>query len=265
MYNVDSFERCSIRILSFLSDFPEEVRADALQSAIVLLPDENREVLYILLQLLSLVAGNSMVNQMPAYNLAVIFAPPIFHLAPTSPSVSTRSWAVTRNHITREQAKYKALHQCLDYMIQNIRSLFVVPYAKIRRGILEFTKEPSPLNYQDTAMGLQDIAFRLDKCIAAIVKEGRQSSLGWISSVSADPDVGVFYKKVDDGYPLRLWKACVKLRASPAEVCEYIINHRRLWDPLFVDGRVVKQFKDNIEVFQYVCGYQRPINYCVLR
>jgi deleted in liver cancer protein len=58
---------------------PEEVRADAVQAAILLLPDEHREVLFILLEFLSSVSENSMFNQMTANNLAVCLAPSLFH------------------------------------------------------------------------------------------------------------------------------------------------------------------------------------------
>ena len=65
---------------SFNSDLPHQYRLRALQSAILLLPDENREVLQTLLYFLSDIAQRRDENQMPASNLAVCFAPSLFYL-----------------------------------------------------------------------------------------------------------------------------------------------------------------------------------------
>ena len=62
-----------------MTDLPNEVRADAVQSAVLLLPDEHREVLFSVLEFLSEIADNSKYNQMTANNLAVCLAPSIFH------------------------------------------------------------------------------------------------------------------------------------------------------------------------------------------
>lgn len=63
---------------SFLLDLPKEVQADALQAALLLLPDENRDVLYYLLDFLKHISEGSMYNQMTAHNLSVCLAPSIF-------------------------------------------------------------------------------------------------------------------------------------------------------------------------------------------
>lgn len=65
-------------------DLPPEVRPDAVQSAVLLLPDEHREVLQHLLEFLHNVAENSEYNQMTANNLAVCLAPSLFHGGITS-------------------------------------------------------------------------------------------------------------------------------------------------------------------------------------
>lgn len=67
-------------------DIPEEHRLEALQCAILILPDENREVLETLLCFLDEVSQASQQNGMTASNLALCFAPSIFQLAQsTSP------------------------------------------------------------------------------------------------------------------------------------------------------------------------------------
>lgn len=55
-----------------------------MQSAVLLLPDEHREVLQHLLEFLHNVAENSEYNQMTANNLAVCLAPSLFHGGITS-------------------------------------------------------------------------------------------------------------------------------------------------------------------------------------
>lgn len=57
----------------------KEQRLQAVQAAIILMPDENREVLQTLLYFLSDIASAEE-NQMTAGNLAVCLAPSIFHL-----------------------------------------------------------------------------------------------------------------------------------------------------------------------------------------
>lgn len=58
---------------------PEEQRLQAVQAAVILLPDENREVLQTLLYFLSDIAS-AQENQMTAESLAVCLAPSILHL-----------------------------------------------------------------------------------------------------------------------------------------------------------------------------------------
>ena len=59
---------------------PKELRLQAARAAVLLLPDENREVLKTLLCLLSDVTASVSENQMTPTNLAVCLAPSLFHL-----------------------------------------------------------------------------------------------------------------------------------------------------------------------------------------
>lgn len=59
---------------------PKDQRLQAIKAAIMLLPDENREVLQILLYFLSDVTAAVKENQMTPTNLAVCLAPSLFHL-----------------------------------------------------------------------------------------------------------------------------------------------------------------------------------------
>lgn len=59
---------------------PKDQRLQAIKAAIMLLPDENREVLQTLLYFLSDVTAVVKENQMTPTNLAVCLAPSLFHL-----------------------------------------------------------------------------------------------------------------------------------------------------------------------------------------
>lgn len=65
--------------LSFL-DVPKDQRLQAVQAAIMLMSDENREALQTLLCFLSDVTSSVEENQMTPMNIAVCLAPSLFHL-----------------------------------------------------------------------------------------------------------------------------------------------------------------------------------------
>lgn len=63
-----------------LLDVPKDQRLQAVQAAIMLMSDENREVLQTLLCFLSDVTSSVEENQMTPMNIAVCLAPSLFHL-----------------------------------------------------------------------------------------------------------------------------------------------------------------------------------------
>lgn len=65
---------------AFLVDVPKDQRLQAVQAAIMLMSDENREVLQTLLCFLSDVTSSVEENQMTPMNIAVCLAPSLFHL-----------------------------------------------------------------------------------------------------------------------------------------------------------------------------------------
>lgn len=111
-------------------DVPAGLRMEAVQCALLLLPDEHREALLMLLEFLYIVSTHSPTNQMNASNLALCLAPSLFHwqLAPArSSSVSPRR----RNKSTgmpdaRELGQNKAAHDCLLALIKHHKELFMV-------------------------------------------------------------------------------------------------------------------------------------------
>ncbi|ETE67487.1 StAR-related lipid transfer protein 8 [Ophiophagus hannah] len=108
---------------------PKEQRLQAVQAAIMLMPDENREVLQTLLYFLSDVASSEE-NQMTVGNLAVCLAPSIFHLnvskkESTSPRSIHRRGTVGKPD-QKDLNENMAATQGLSHMIANCKKLFQV-------------------------------------------------------------------------------------------------------------------------------------------
>uniref|UniRef100_T1PIF9 RhoGAP n=1 Tax=Musca domestica TaxID=7370 RepID=T1PIF9_MUSDO len=252
---------------------PTEVRLDAVQSAVLLLPDENREILYALLEFLTLVAANSQYNQMTANNLAVCLAPSLFHS-----SISTGSNSVTAS--PRRKAKgsgvpdakelfeAKASHECLAFMIQNYKQIFTAPKEKLAKCKFGYMEESKPLPLEALGEGMQFHNWRgyLYESTSATIKEGREKSRGWITTTSInDSNVEIAYKKVGDGHPLRLWRCITEIEGPPKDVLDYIIRQRASWDPNLLQSQTIKKFDDCTEIFQYAIDGQQCTDFCVLR
>lgn len=74
---------------------PKEQRLQAVQAAIMLMSDENREVLQTLLCFLSDVTSSVQENQMTPMNIAVCLAPSLFHLNILKKENLSPRWAFT--------------------------------------------------------------------------------------------------------------------------------------------------------------------------
>lgn len=114
-------------------DVPWEFRSDAVQWGLLLLPDENREALEVLLDFLNYIASNSFCNQMTASNLAVCLVPSLFHLHHSNTNASSRPIIMSPRRgksigdpDQRELAENKAAHECLVHLIKTNRKLFMV-------------------------------------------------------------------------------------------------------------------------------------------
>lgn len=111
-------------------DLPSEQRLEALQSAVVLLPDENREVLQSLLFFLYDISTQADDHQMTASNLAVCFAPSLFNMSGTKSVTQSPSPRRPRKNLgvpdARELQEQKAAHECLTTLVQECKKLFNV-------------------------------------------------------------------------------------------------------------------------------------------
>lgn len=135
-----------------LADVPAELRPDAVQCVLLLLPDEHREALETLLDFLNHVASNSPYNQMTASNLAVCLAPSLFHFNHSNTNVTNRSSSVSpRRRKTvgipdqRELSENKAAHDCLLHLVKMHRELFMVSEPRRRHSLIAISRRLLPI------------------------------------------------------------------------------------------------------------------------
>ncbi|XP_054747775.1 uncharacterized protein LOC129253431 isoform X3 [Anastrepha obliqua] len=251
---------------------PRDVRLEAVQCSVLLLPDENREILYALLEFLTLVAANAEQNQMTANNLAVCLAPSLFHS-----SISTGAASVSASPRRRKGAgvpddkelqEAKASHECLAFMIENYKRIFTANKEKISKCNFGYMEESKPVPLEALGEGMQFHNWRgyLYECTSATIKEGREKTRGWFTiSSQNDSNVDIAYKKVGDGHPLRLWRCTTEVEGPPKEVLDYIIKQRASWDTNLLESQTVKKLDERTEIFQYAIDGQLTTDFCVLR
>lgn len=108
----------------------------------------------------------------------------------------------------------------------------------------------------------------LEKCQAALLSEVKEKSRGWIIIPSHYDKIEISYKKVADNHPLRLWKVCLDIDASPINIFNRILKERHLWDKALDSNRVVSQIDSTTDIYQYVRKNIPPLpleDYCVIR
>ncbi|KAH8409723.1 hypothetical protein KR222_002849 [Zaprionus bogoriensis] len=265
--------KMSETFVAIFQHLPAEVRLDAVQCAVLLLPDENREILYVLLEFLTIVAANSQQNQMTSNNLGVCLAQSIFHS-----SISTGSASVSASPRRKgkgsgmpdmkELAEAKASHECLSFMIEHYKPIYTASKEKLGKCNFGYMEESKPVPLEALGEGMQFHNWRgyLYECTSATIKEGREKTRGWetINSLN-DSNVEIAHKKVGDGHPLRLWRCSTEIEGPPREVLEYIIKQRASWDPNLLQCQTVKKLDDRTEIYQYALDGQMTTDFCVLR
>ncbi|KAK9305278.1 hypothetical protein QLX08_003636 [Tetragonisca angustula] len=269
--------KLSETFIAIFQHVPVDLRPDAVQCVLLLLPDEHREALETLLDFLNHVASNAPYNQMTASNLAVCLAPSLFHFNHSNTNVTNRSSSVSpRRRKTvgipdqRELSENKAAHDCLLYLVKMHRELFMVSSDMLTQCHFNYMEESVPVALEELGSELkQDWRGYLYACTTALLKEAREKSRGWVTvSNPADSTVEMAYKKVGDGHPLRLWRVSTEVEAPPNELLHRVLRERHIWDPQLLKYRLVTKLDTNVEVFQYATGNMSPLparDYCVLR
>ncbi|XP_061090852.1 stAR-related lipid transfer protein 13-like isoform X2 [Conger conger] len=244
---------------------PKEQRLQAAQAAVILLPDESREVLQTLLYFLSDIAS-AQGNQMTAGNLAVCLAPSIFHLNVSKKEGSSprlihgRSTTSKPDH--RDLNENMAATHGLGHMIAECKKLFQIPHdmmLKSRSSYLAADTHPLPLHGLGINLKGEPVDYRafLEDSVQCLLREMMEKSRGWHSATAPD-NTELAYKKVGDRPPHRLWRASTEVEAGPGTVLRRVLRERHLWDDDLLHGRVIEALESNTEVFHYVTDSMAP-------
>lgn len=244
---------------------PKEQQLQAVQAAILLLADENREALQTLLCFLHDVVNLVEENQMTPMNLAVCLAPSLFHLnllkKESSPRVIQKKYA-TGKPDQKDLNENLAAAQGLAHMITECNRLFEVPHEMVvqsRSSYLEAEIHSPSLEDLGTQLAENGATFHtyLEHLVQGLQKEAREKFKGWVTCSSPD-NTDLAFKKVGDGNPLKLWKASVEVEAPPSVVLNRVLRERHLWDEDFVQWKIVETLDRQTEIYQYVLNSMAP-------
>ncbi|NXE95942.1 STA13 protein, partial [Menura novaehollandiae] len=249
-----------LQIYQFVS---KEQRLQAVQAAIILMPDENREVLQTLLYFLSDIASAEE-NQMTAGNLAVCLAPSIFHLN-VSKKESTSPRAIHKRGTTgkpdqKDLNENMAATQGLSHMITDCKKLFQVSHdilLQLSSSYMAADTYPHPLTDLVCQGESKDLHSYFEQSVQNLLKESSEKFKGWLST-PGPLNTELSCKKVGDGHPLRLWKVSTDVEAPPTTVLHRVLRERHLWDEDLLQSRVVEALDKDMELYHYVTDSMAP-------
>ncbi|KAJ8351326.1 hypothetical protein SKAU_G00228020 [Synaphobranchus kaupii] len=173
---------------------PKEQQLQAAQAAVILLPDESREVLQTLLYFLSDIAS-AQDNQMTAGNLAVCLAPSVFHLNVSKKEGSSprliqgRSTTSKPDH--RDLNENMAATHGLGHMILECKKLFQIPHDMMlqsRSSYLAADTHPLPLHGLGINLKGEPVDYRafLEDSVQCLLRETVEKSRGWHGATAPD-------------------------------------------------------------------------------
>ncbi|CAN9511001.1 unnamed protein product [Ophioblennius macclurei] len=245
---------------------PKDQRLQAVQAAIMLMSDENREVLQTLLCFLSDVTSSVEENQMTPMNIAVCLAPSLFHLNilkkdNLSPRAMQKKYATGRPD-QKDLNENLAATQGLAHMIIECNRLFEIPHEMVtqsRNSYVEADLHAPTIHELCKQLEDDDGTYQthMEGRLQNLLKEGREKSKYWVSCSSSD-NTELYYKKVGDGNPLRRWRVSVEVEAPPSVVLNRVLRERHLWDMDLLQWKVCETLDKQTEVFQYVLNRMPP-------
>ncbi|XP_076002282.1 stAR-related lipid transfer protein 13 isoform X2 [Genypterus blacodes] len=245
---------------------PKDQRLQAVQAAIMLMSDENREVLQTLLCFLSDVTSSVEENQMTPMNIAVCLAPSLFHLNilkkdNLSPKAMQKKYATGRPD-QKDLNENLAATQGLAHMITECNHLFEIPHEMVTQSRNSYVEaELHAPTIDELCKQLEDddgtYQTHMEGRQQNLLKEAREKSKYWVSCTSSD-NTELYYKKVGDGNPLRRWRVSVEVEAPPSVVLNRVLRERHLWDVDLLQWKVCETLDKQTEVFQYVLNRMPP-------
>ncbi|XP_077467337.1 stAR-related lipid transfer protein 13 isoform X2 [Stigmatopora argus] len=245
---------------------PKDQRLQAVQAAIMLMSDENREVLQTLLCFLSDVTSSVEENQMTPMNIAVCLAPSLFHLNilkkdNLSPRAMRKKYASGRPD-QKDLNENLAATQGLAHMIIECNRLFEIPHEMVTQSRNSYVEaDLQAPTFEELYKQLEDdygthrnhVEGRLEN----LRREAREKSKYWVSCGSSD-NAELYYKKVGDGNPLRRWRVSVEVEAPPSVVLNRVLRERHMWDVDLLQWKVCETLDKHTEVFHYVLNRMPP-------
>ncbi|XP_057695656.1 stAR-related lipid transfer protein 13-like isoform X2 [Corythoichthys intestinalis] len=245
---------------------PKDQRFQAVQAAIMLMSDENREVLQTLLCFLSDVTSSVEENQMTPTNIAVCLAPSLFHLNilkkdNLSPRAIQKKYASGRPD-QKDLNETLAATQGLAHMITECNRLFEIPHEMVtqsRNSYVEADLHAPAFEELYKQLEDDDETHRnhMEGQLENLLKEAREKSKYWVSCGSSD-NTELYYKKVGDGNPLKRWRTSVEVEAPPSVVLNRVLRERHMWDVDLLQWKVCETLDKQTEVFQYVLNRMPP-------
>ncbi|XP_011606887.2 stAR-related lipid transfer protein 13 isoform X2 [Takifugu rubripes] len=245
---------------------PKDQRLQAVQAAIMLMSDENREALQTLLCFLSDVTSSVEENQMTPMNIAVCLAPSLFHLNilkkdNLSPKAMRKKYATGRPD-QKDLNENLAATQGLAHMITECNRLFEIPHEMItqsRNSYVEADLHAPTIGELCKQLEDDDGTYQthMEGRLQNLLKEAREKSKYWISCSSSD-NTELYCKKVGDGNPLRRWRVSVEVEAPPSVVLNRVLRERHLWDVDLLQWKVCETLDKQSEVFQYALSCMPP-------
>lgn len=243
---------------------PPFLRRESVLCALLLMPNEHCEVLQVLLHFLNGISQHSELNQMNKSNLALCFAPTLFHH-----TQSATGRQLLGSPQQNELAYNKAAQECLLFFLKNFETTFKIPKEFIEQCKSTEMKEYIPISFSQLNSEYGgDLGAYLHDCQVILQKEARDKSRSWTLIPSHYPFVEISYKKPTDGHPLRLWKICAEINATPSEILTRILRERHIWDEELQSTRLIVQIDQNTEIFQCVRRNVYPLaleDYCMVR
>nr|NXO03350.1 STA13 protein [Rhinopomastus cyanomelas] len=241
----------------------KEQQLQAVQAAVILMPDENREVLQTLLYFLSDIALAEE-NQMTAGNLAVCLAPSLFHLN-VSKKESTSPRAIHKRGTSgkpdqKDLSENMAATQGLSHMITDCKKLFQVSHdilLQLSSSYMAADAYPHPLTDFVCQGESKDLHSFFEQSVQNLLKESSEKFKGWLST-PGPLNTELSCKKVGDGHPLRLWKVSTDIEAPPATVLHRVLRERHLWDEDLLQSKVLEALDKDTEVYHYVTDSMAP-------
>ncbi|KAF3840931.1 hypothetical protein F7725_006793 [Dissostichus mawsoni] len=246
--------QCKSTVRSFDKNVPKEQRLQAVRAAILLMPDESREVLQTLLYFLRchFLGGGEPDDADELGCLSGTFALP--------PEHTEERDAVTKRKYTTGRPDQKDLNenlaatQGLSHMINECHRLFQIPEEMVtqsRNSYMEAELMVPPLEElckahmeevdEDEEEEEEEGSYHahIEKLVQNLLEEAKDKSKGWVSRST-----------------------------TPTEVLQRLLSERPLWQAELQQEKVLETLDKQTDVYQYSCHNMAPVpscDYVVLR